>query len=303
VGSISRWTWGYLPVNNRFRLGERHFVRCFMPDQARLRAGAAVLKTLGEMPQGSRLLPVRAEGSVRRLQSGPLPYFAAFDTTTFILPPFRGPRSLTSSRTQRAVSPGTAPAYWKLACLVLTFSADLFLERRLLGKPLGGLHGWVAAVEARFTYRQADAILCVSEAARDHLIARWDVEPDKITVMPNGVDTERFRPVPGDPAGLRQRYGFGGDPVVAFVGGFQPWHGLNCLVESFAVLLKQARSPAARRRRAARPEAAAVMKHGLQEKVVITGFVPQDQIPPYLGISTWPSCLTRTCRKRCGSPR
>ena len=50
----------------------------------------------------------------------------------------------------------------------------------------------------------ADAVLAPSEATADHLTDDVGVETP-VTVIPNGIDTERFRPV--DPAAFRSRHG------------------------------------------------------------------------------------------------
>jgi len=58
---------------------------------------------------------------------------------------------------------------------------------------------------------------------------------DRVHVIPNGVDAERFRPdvrpaTPGPP----------GSFAVGFVGSMKPWHGLDVLVEAFARLYERA---------------------------------------------------------------
>src|SRR6266566_3881819 len=54
---------------------------------------------------------------------------------------------------------------------------------------------------------------------------------DRVHVIPNGVDAERFRPDvrPAAPGTL-------GSFTVGFVGSMKPWHGLDVLVEAFARL-------------------------------------------------------------------
>lgn len=64
-------------------------------------------------------------------------------------------------------------------------------------------------------------------------VARWlaceGIDPGKIEVIANGVDTARFDP---DYAFVRPV------PVIGFVGTLKPWHGLDCLVAA-ATRLKQ----------------------------------------------------------------
>lgn len=252
--------------------------------------GFVRVRALPQGAAGSRLFR-RFEGGLRRIQRIlKLPYYAVFDSYRFY-------RSISSRLPEFDLchehnglfSIGTALACRKLGLpYVLTFSADLLLERAAFGNALKGLHARAAAAAARFTYRRADAILCVSEAAREHLVRRWQVDPEKIAVFPNGVDTALFRPIPGDPEGLRGRYGLGAGPVIVFAGGFQPWHGLELLVESFAAVLggrADARLLLVGDGRARPAVEAAAAAHGVADRMVITGFVPQVEVPAFLGIA------------------
>ena len=171
---------------------------------------------------------------------------------------------------------------------ILTFSADLLLERALVGKPLRGLHASIAAAEARFTYKLAEKILCVSEAARRHLIETWEVDAEKIVVMANGVDVNLFKPGDAYRSDLRNEFGLNGSQVITFVGGFQPWHGLDLLVESFAMVLNEI--PTAKLLLVgdgrARPDVEkSVQKFGIASNVMITGLLPQVRIPEILSIA------------------
>ncbi len=169
---------------------------------------------------------------------------------------------------------------------VLTVEADPFLENEIKGTPLRGLQARLARREARIAYGLADRILTVSEPAKQHLIQTWHVAQEKIIVMPNGVDISLFRPVENQDK-LRAAFGFRDEPVIGFVGGFQRWHGLDILVESFAglrsdfpdaKLLLVGDGPA-------RPHIEEdIDKRGLKNSVVITGLVPQVRVPEMLGV-------------------
>jgi len=56
---------------------------------------------------------------------------------------------------------------------------------------------------------------------------------NRVVEVPNGVDTERFRPGRKDPA-LVARYGLEGKMVVLFVGNLQPFKRLDLLIEAVA---------------------------------------------------------------------
>ncbi|MFB6068551.1 MAG: glycosyltransferase [Halobacterium sp.] len=67
----------------------------------------------------------------------------------------------------------------------------------------------------RWFFDRADAILVPSEATRRHLAESVGVESE-VTVLPNGVDLDRFRPV--DAADFRERHGLGSGPLVGYTG-------------------------------------------------------------------------------------
>lgn len=219
------------------------------------------------------------ESVARRLQRIlRLPYFAFFDSFRFfdvlrrVLPDYdlcHEHNGLFSAGAAWA-SARTGTPY------VLTFDADLIFELDVVNRPLKGIHRRAAERIAVYTYRRADAILCVSNPARKRLVEHWHVRPDKVHVVPNGVDVDMFAPS-GEPGGE--------SGVVAFVGGFQPWHGLDLLIESFSRVL--AEYPDAEllligdgpERESIEARAAEL---GISGRVTITGLVPQPQVPAML---------------------
>lgn len=85
----------------------------------------------------------------------------------------------------------------------------------------------LAAQAERWILSQADAVVTVSALLRDHVVS-LGVDSRRVHVMPNGVDPTLFRPEPPDPVD-RARWGLGNGPVVGFVGGIRPWHGVKIL--------------------------------------------------------------------------
>src|SRR5437870_3631562 len=80
------------------------------------------------------------------------------------------------------------------------------------------------------TLCRADHVVAVSAAVKERALARG-VPSERVTVLPNGVDTARFHPsVNGHP--VRQRYGLVGKLVIGFVGSLKPWHGLDFLFDA-----------------------------------------------------------------------
>src|SRR5262249_2761842 len=105
--------------------------------------------------------------------------------------------------------------------------------------------------------------------------------PSKVHVFPNGVNPDQFYPAPRDPA-WRKRLGLGDSPVLGFVGGLRPWHGIEVLPEVLERLSARHRGirlvivgdgPL-------RPE----LERGLQERglngqAILTGALPHEDVP------------------------
>lgn len=97
-----------------------------------------------------------------------------------------------------------------------------------VGAPDSALHRVLGRI-AGFLYREADQIVVVTPAFREYLVRKWHVPAEKISVVPNGVETKAFCPQTPDPV-LRQELGTEGKFVVSFIGTLGLAHGLDTLV-------------------------------------------------------------------------
>ncbi len=89
-----------------------------------------------------------------------------------------------------------------------------------------------------FLYRKAAAIVSVTESFKRILTARG-IDPAKIEVVNNGVDTSRFRPLPRDPE-LEARYNLQGKFVAGYLGTHGMAHALETVLEAAAKCRKTA---------------------------------------------------------------
>lgn len=81
--------------------------------------------------------------------------------------------------------------------------------------------------------RHADAVVTIGETLCDELRRRTG---RKITVTPNGVDPDVFRPLEPKPEWQRE-WNPGGNQVIAYVGAFQPYEGLDILVKAMRLIV------------------------------------------------------------------
>jgi D-inositol-3-phosphate glycosyltransferase len=80
----------------------------------------------------------------------------------------------------------------------------------------------------------ADLMLASTEDERVQLAALYDADPDRIEIVPPGVDHTMFEP--GDRVSARARLSLAGRRVVCFVGRIQPLKGLALAVRCVAEL-------------------------------------------------------------------
>lgn len=87
----------------------------------------------------------------------------------------------------------------------------------------------LATAAERQLLSAADAVLVVSDYLVDHAVS-CGARPDRVHVIPNGVDPRLFHPAARDP-GCRARFGISNGPILGFVGGLRQWHGVQILPE------------------------------------------------------------------------
>ena len=139
--------------------------------------------------------------------------------------------------------------------------------------------------------RVAAAVVCPSQVTADEL-ARWCRVESQVFVAPHGVDTGRFRPEESGPGADRDtlttvdRRLADGAPYLLFVGTLEPRKDVPTLVGAFA------------RVAARHPEAllvlaggdgwgidaveGAIAGSGVGTRILRTGYVPDDVVPPLL---------------------
>jgi len=131
--------------------------------------------------------------------------------------------------------------------------------------------------------RKSDRILTVSDASKKDILEYFDVPPEKITVIYNGID-ERFLTEPADEAvrHVAERYQLEGE-FVLYVGNVKPHKNVERLIDAFnlvrqaghdevrlVVIGDEISKNAALRR--------AVHRHNLHKHVRFLGFLPDEML-------------------------
>jgi glycosyltransferase involved in cell wall biosynthesis len=97
--------------------------------------------------------------------------------------------------------------------------------------------GFICALRrlAAFLYHRATRIVVVTEPFKAELTSRWGVPGGQIDVVENGVETDRFAPRM-DRDMLRQRLGFNGRFVAAYIGTLGYAHGLETVLRAAEII-------------------------------------------------------------------
>lgn len=87
----------------------------------------------------------------------------------------------------------------------------------------------------------ADRIIAATEAEREQLASLYGTDPRKVSIIPPGVDTHHFYPIPQDEA--KEAIGIPSkDRVALFVGRIEPLKGLETLVRAMAIVKQTCKS-------------------------------------------------------------
>ncbi len=144
----------------------------------------------------------------------------------------------------------------------------------------GSLRYRISRMLETWALRHADQVTTICEGLRGEILSRG-VAQDRVTVIPNAVDTEGLRfGVPADPS-LRAKYGLDDKITLGFIGSFYRYEGLHLLVEAMKPLARAL--PGVRLLLVGGGEQdqalrAQVAEAGLQDQVIFTGRVPHDDI-------------------------
>jgi PEP-CTERM/exosortase A-associated glycosyltransferase len=150
----------------------------------------------------------------------------------------------------------------------------------------GGLRYRLSRALETYALRRVDAVTTICDGLRDDIIARGIPAP-RVTVIPNAVDSSRFRSTPPPNRMLARQLGLHGKLVLGFIGSFYAYEGLGLLLRSMPRLL--ATTPSLQLLLVGggpqEPELRALAAQlDLQDKVIFAGRAPHQQIAEYYSL-------------------
>ena len=136
--------------------------------------------------------------------------------------------------------------------------------------------------------KRSERVVVLSEYTRRKLETLHGLPASKVSVIPGGVDLERFRPAK-DKAAIRSRLGLPADKFVLFtVRNLVPRMGLENLISAFEIVLKHRSdlllviggegplAPALKKQ---------VEKFSIAEHIRFAGYIPDEELPSYYRVA------------------
>jgi glycosyltransferase involved in cell wall biosynthesis len=139
---------------------------------------------------------------------------------------------------------------------------------------------WATRLEES-CYRQARHLVTVTQGLADRLIERG-IAGSKVSVIPNGANTDMFRPLPQARAQVRSRLGLANQFVVVYAGLLGIAQGLHVLIEAARLLRDESIHFLFVGDGPVRADLEKVVETYGLSNVTFVGAVPREDVPEYL---------------------
>ncbi|RMD49381.1 MAG: glycosyltransferase family 1 protein [Ignavibacteria bacterium] len=143
---------------------------------------------------------------------------------------------------------------------------------------------WLAKYYEKVICSNADHVFTVSTALKEFLIKERGVLQKNITVTPNAINPEKYKHIPS-PEIVRTRFNLDRQLVVGFIGSLREWHGVDILMDIIPEVLSKHSGcyfMIVGRGELEEKFRQFIKDQGLDNRVVLTGWVPHDEIPQYI---------------------
>jgi len=141
-------------------------------------------------------------------------------------------------------------------------------------------------IRQRF-FKSANKIVAVTPGIKEELHKKYNIPSEKIVVIPNGANTDVFRPM--EQATVKKELGLSQKiKYVCFVGNLVPWQGVEYLVKAAPIVLEkvqEARFLIVGDGMMRSELEYMVKKLELQDVFIFTGTVPFEEVPKYINAS------------------
>lgn len=141
-------------------------------------------------------------------------------------------------------------------------------------------------IRQRF-FNSANKIVAVTLGIKEDLYKRYNIPLDKIVVIPNGANTDIFRPM--DQTTVKRERGLNQkSKYVCFVGNLAPWQGVEYIIEAAPIVLEkvsEAKFLIVGDGMMRNELEGMVKKLDLEDVFIFTGSVSFEEVPKYINAS------------------
>jgi PEP-CTERM/exosortase A-associated glycosyltransferase len=134
--------------------------------------------------------------------------------------------------------------------------------------------------------KKADAVTAICEGLRSDIVARG-ISEEKITVIPNAVDIQRFQYEIETDQNLLQSLNLKGKFVIGFIGSFYAYEGLHILIKALPTVLEKLPNCMVLLVGGGPQETnlkKIVAENRMQDHVIFTGRVPHNEVHKYYNL-------------------
>ncbi|WP_137938948.1 TIGR04063 family PEP-CTERM/XrtA system glycosyltransferase [Chitinivorax sp. B] len=134
-----------------------------------------------------------------------------------------------------------------------------------------------------YALKRVAAVTTICEGLRSDIVARG-IPAEKVTVIPNAVDIEKFTMGAEPDSTLQAKLGLTGKTVLGFIGSFYAYEGLNVLLDAMPLMLRDNSNVRLLLIGGGHQEAALkqqAQQLGITDQVIFTGRVSNTEVPKY----------------------
>lgn len=207
---------------------------------------------------------------------------------------------------ERRTSPKIGYALHKLLKIPYAVEINAIVEEEkilLTGEgDSASFKGFRKNMRTRF-FKEAALIVAVTPGIKEHIHKLYNVPKKRIAVVPNGANTELFKPM--DRETCTRELGLDPDKqYICFTGNLAPWQGLMHMVDAMPQILKEMANAVLLIVGGGKEKVALEKRTGelkLKDNIIFTGWVDYEKVPIYINASDVCVAPLAEGRERSGS--
>ena len=221
-----------------------------------------------DLPRTSKHWKYRIASFNRLWSQAALPFYTMIDRPkpdVFFSPVHYAPRFI------------TIPLVLGIMDLSFLFFPDMFRSRDLFK-----LKQWTM-----YSVKKAKRIIAISQSTKNDILKKYHISPDKVTVIYPGITNYEITKLNTTYSKIAQKFGIVGDYIL-YVGTLQPRKNIVRLIEAFELVSKRQTANGKRLLQLVIVGKkgwlydtifAKVKDLGIEDRVIFTGFVPDEELP------------------------